>query len=789
MKKSCKSTNPEHSASDFNGIPLPIRNLTHNFPHNFYQNQIGIDVDISLAELPLHCFYEKTQFMKYYIFLVAFCLTGGLFAQTGFQYIPLASKGEIPVDFTTSATRKYLNKVEQIPHTTNEHTRKNCTDFYLESSFVVDNLLLSGKVLFNDPISHYVQDIAKILLKDDLATFNKMRFYAVRSETINAFATNDGIVLFNVALLAHLKSEAQLAFILAHEITHFKEQHALDLFLEASAEEAQHKDKKSFFKHRRTVSPTLSSNDYSKELEMEADAQGFDLFKQSGYAYDDIDGIYDILKFSEQAFENKSFHKSFFETDHLKFPDAYQLHEVADITGIDEEEDDIESTHPSIAQRRDAMARKVSLQKDKKDAQFLVSEETFYRLRNIARYELNEYHLRSFDFYPAIYNAYLLSDAPDADQSYLKKVIAKSLYGLVKFRNSGQRINTMVPYQEAEGAYQQLCYFLNKLKDNELNVLALQYAWQLKPLFPEDQEFQTMTDELFQEMVSIHYDSEKVFYKKDVSKNQVKVLNASFEHKAESDFIRYAFVDFFDDPAFVSQFKKCSSQKLKKDKERAKESHLLEEKKRRTIKKEIRKQLVKGQALGQQRILVVNPYYLKLDFRTEDNEINRLASEKARENLLKMIKNNTRKATIKAPILDFTLLSEHDVSSFNDLRQLTEWFNHQTETDFPIIAFNQNKVDAIAKKYDTDYILWLGIIAGETRKDMLGLFSKIYTHPVYGFLDIFRPSKKSVIFALVLNAKTGATEMVKLNQVKKADSGDLINAHLYDLFYQIEREP
>ncbi len=719
---------------------------------------------------------------------MAFCLTGGLFAQTGFQYIPLESKGKIPFDFTTSATRKYLNKVEQIPHTANEHTRKNCNDFYLESSFVVDNLLLSGKVLFNDPISHYVQDIAKILLKDDLATFNQMRFYAVRSETINAFATHDGIILFNVALLAHLKNEAQLAFILAHEITHFKEQHALDLFLEASAEEEQYKDKKSFFKHRKTISPTLSSNDYSKELEMEADAQGFDLFKQSGYAYDGIDGIYDILKFSEQAFDNKSFHKSFFETHHLKFPASYQLHEVAAITGIDEEENNIESTHPSIAQRREAMAKKVNLQKDKKGTQFLVSEEAFYSLRNIARYELNEYYLRSFNFYPAIYNAYLLSDAPDADQSYLKKVIAKSLYGLVKFRNSGQRINTMVPYQEAEGAYQQLCYFLNKLKDDELNVLALQYAWQLKPLFPDDQEFQTMTDELFQEMVSLHYDSEKVFYKKNASKNHVKPLNASF-NKEENDFIRYAFVDFLKDPAFVNQFKEYSSQKLKKVKELAKEDHLLENKKRRIIKKEIREQLVKGQALGQQKILVVNPYYLKLDFRTPDNEINRLASEKARGSLLEMIKDNTRKATIKAPILDFTLLSQHDVSSFNDLKQLTEWFNHQTETDFPFIAFNQNKVDAIAKKYDTDYILWLGVIAGETRKDMLGLFSKIYTHPVYGFLDVFQPSKKSVIFALVLNAKTGATEMVKLNQVKKADSSDLLNAHLYDLFYQIGLEP
>lgn len=93
----------------------------------------------------------------------------------------------------------------------------------IESSYYIQQRLMSGVVLFNDSLSAYVTKVATIILKDDTATLNKLHFYAYKSTDQNAFTSATGNILITVGLIAQLENEAQLAYILAHEITHFKE--------------------------------------------------------------------------------------------------------------------------------------------------------------------------------------------------------------------------------------------------------------------------------------------------------------------------------------------------------------------------------------------------------------------------------------------------------------------------------------------------------------------------------------------------------------------------------------
>ena len=53
----------------------------------------------------------------------------------------------------------------------------------------------------------------------------EFRFYVIEKADINASAFPDGTILVNTGLLAALKNEAQLAFILSHEITHVTQAH------------------------------------------------------------------------------------------------------------------------------------------------------------------------------------------------------------------------------------------------------------------------------------------------------------------------------------------------------------------------------------------------------------------------------------------------------------------------------------------------------------------------------------------------------------------------------------
>jgi len=83
-------------------------------------------------------------------------------------------------------------------------------------------LLLSGDKLFNDPLTIYVNKVADELLKNEPELRKKIKIYVTKSSDVNAHAFDKGFIFINVGLLAQLENEAQLAFILSHEINQIK---------------------------------------------------------------------------------------------------------------------------------------------------------------------------------------------------------------------------------------------------------------------------------------------------------------------------------------------------------------------------------------------------------------------------------------------------------------------------------------------------------------------------------------------------------------------------------------
>ena len=229
--------------------------------------------------------------MKIYLTLAILFFAQLLFC----QYEPFDSKGDIPKDFTTYSYQKYKKELENVDRKSKRRSRKNQKEFFLESNFGIDDLLQSGYVMFNDPVSEYVTEIANVLLENEPELKGKLRFYTVRSSSVNAFATNQGVVIVNMGLIAQLKSEAQLAFILAHEISHFKEQHALKFYLESK--EIDRQNSRNILR-RKKFENTLTKNQFSKEQESEADELGLELFLKSKYNLEAVKGAFDVLQYA-----------------------------------------------------------------------------------------------------------------------------------------------------------------------------------------------------------------------------------------------------------------------------------------------------------------------------------------------------------------------------------------------------------------------------------------------------------------------------------------------------------
>lgn len=216
-----------------------------------------------------------------------------------FIYEPLQSSGKLPQMMFTSTTDKYKSDIKNGEVNDVELSISNKKQFYLETNFRIDALLQSGKVVFNDPIGIYINQIVDEILKNDPQLRKQLQFLVVKSPFPNAFTTNDGIILINVGLINRLDTEAQLAYILCHEIAHYQAKHIVKGYaLAVSLENTQaNREKLSDFEK------LILKNNYSRENEMMADSMGFELFTKTAYSTETLPPIFDMLRSAHKPYQ------------------------------------------------------------------------------------------------------------------------------------------------------------------------------------------------------------------------------------------------------------------------------------------------------------------------------------------------------------------------------------------------------------------------------------------------------------------------------------------------------
>lgn len=150
-------------------------------------------------------------------------------------------------------------------------------------------------VLYENPgLLVYVEGIVQRLIPDDVKGKGvSFRVKVVQSPLLNAFALPNGVVYIHTGFLAKMENEAQLATVLAHEITHVTHRHAVQGFRNM-------KDTAAFMATLQvtaapagmyglaplllgTVGAMAAVSGYSKELEAEADRVGLELLVKGGY--------------------------------------------------------------------------------------------------------------------------------------------------------------------------------------------------------------------------------------------------------------------------------------------------------------------------------------------------------------------------------------------------------------------------------------------------------------------------------------------------------------------------
>jgi predicted Zn-dependent protease len=77
-------------------------------------------------------------------------------------------------------------------------------------------------------LNRYIEDMGQRLARLSLRPNIPWNFYVVDDDSVNAFATLGGHVYVHLGLIARVKSEAQLASVIGHEIGHIVGRHGLE---------------------------------------------------------------------------------------------------------------------------------------------------------------------------------------------------------------------------------------------------------------------------------------------------------------------------------------------------------------------------------------------------------------------------------------------------------------------------------------------------------------------------------------------------------------------------------
>ena len=161
---------------------------------------------------------------------------------------------------------------------------------------------------------------------DDPALANKIRVYLRRSPYVNAATVADGIILFNTGAFAYAESEAELAFILAHEIQHYKQGHLLKSF-----EERQKLLKESVREYRKLhpIEKMDMLTMQSQEHEYEADELGAELYLKSDYSDDAPARVLSLLHQSYMPYGKKEVTNDFLKVGSHQLPEVFYRDSVS----------------------------------------------------------------------------------------------------------------------------------------------------------------------------------------------------------------------------------------------------------------------------------------------------------------------------------------------------------------------------------------------------------------------------------------------------------------------------
>lgn len=433
------------------------------------------------------------MFRKALLIVACLPIFQNAFSQNTSDFKLLKCAGDVPELFKSSAvsrardsTLTWINQNTSGVIIGTREEKKLIYDYKVSNIFFLEKLLSSGRILYGDEITIYVNKVLDTLLKDDPELRSSVHLYTLQSTSANAFMTGSGNFFVTTGLLSYLKSEAELAYVLCHEISHFTKRHAFIGFKKSD-------DLRKSVTADNLEKELLKLYSFKRENEYEADKEGFELFKKSRY-YDSgaIDALLS-LKFSDNApyLVDTSLTTHWFESERYKISNEttkkinskfgrnknvntnkYNKRRIPDEDEEERESEDDDNeenyaTHPNLDSRIQRLNKMIESNKANTGQKFLVGETAYNRAKYLADCQNLYLKITEGNYTEVCYLAEGLLKKY-GNNLFLKQALTSSLYNLI-----GGESENVEKTETTDSNWMKFVYTLSALKKDEKQAILL----------------------------------------------------------------------------------------------------------------------------------------------------------------------------------------------------------------------------------------------------------------------------------------------------------------------------
>ncbi|MCE3295894.1 MAG: hypothetical protein K0R65_1608 [Crocinitomicaceae bacterium] len=725
--------------------------------------------------------------------LAVLLFTSAFHAQQDFNnFKNLEASGDIPVDFTTNA----FHKIEDDLQTGDLKLKGEKEKVFLEGvHYAINDLLHSGIVVYGDEVSAYVNEIADKLLVKDEPLRKKLRFYTIKSNETNAFSTYQGIIFVTTGLLSQLTNEAQLAYVLSHEIVHYKEEHVVETF-----------DYKS--KSKRNKEKILALSNFSKEKEFQADKMGIKLYCDAGYSKDELLSTFDVLLYSYLPFEEIDFPKTALNSSLLTIPEGFYPKEKYPIKAS-EDADDSKSSHPNIKKRKEAALKELENYKEWGNHVYLFGKERFEYIRTLCRFESIRTDIVDAEFDDALYSIYIL-EKQYPESIYLKRMKAKAWLGYAQYKSTGDFSKKIPASTKMEGEIATLQSMLKELSKIQAMTVSMRMIEDLRREKPDDVIIQAIWDK----MVKTLAESEKFKLEKYatktyavsysefmaaalIKKDTVQKTEAAAENLSKYEKIKKQsnpdHVEAFDTSAFhlyaISDLpgSKLFNEKYNAFKEQFEQEEADEEAYNKLSAREKRKLERDENKLGITSMIYLEPVI----FSYNRKGINRIKSEKLQVDYTKSVEEVAADLDMNVKVLSTSNLVNSGTEAFNQRSVLMSYLSELTENDeIDVFPTDYNLLLDIKEKNGTGKVM-LSVFEHQRHVEISGsmVYLSIVLFPIgmIYFPATFMKANHTELTFLVLDLDNGDLIVRSTYEDKAPVNKYSVKNRVYNIFYTIKK--